>query len=315
MHNKKPSKKIGLVLLICLVLNVACDSHDRTLVIELSEFTPTLAQHPSDTIEFKGHIWSTELRKGRVSTLTSFATSSSVESNKKTSEQHIKSPHFLAKKGDLMYISAGWGKDIHIYSPLEQQLSKMQFNDLELHAPHGICIEGNWLYIADSLNSRLVRKQLDHPWAEEVFADKQQKIAYGRQIRCDQTGVWIVNSYENKPGLNKGIGANILLISDFASGDTEVIFEIPTSNATGMEIINNRFLIVGLWRRQKLVMIDLENKSIERNITEIALPSPYRGPPYGMRYSEKDNSLYVAFIGDLYKAGETGGIARYSIRN
>ena len=72
-------------------------------------------------------------------------------------------------------------------------------SDLSLNAPHGICVRknGEWLYIADSLNSRLVRVSLQSQrW--QVFPDHDRRVAYGRQLLCREDGLWLAERYLDK---------------------------------------------------------------------------------------------------------------------
>ena len=312
----KNSAILVSLLILCLTIYLTNIKENLVPVFSLRSTLFEGSNYPSDILFHDDKIWLTELRGNRVSAYPLSAFSDPDLATPITSSSKINSPHFLTSNGNLMFVSAGWGEDIYKKSAaVDSEFEVTDFSPLTLKAPHGLCIKDGWLYVADSLNSRLVRKKLESDLLTniepQIFSDTQSKISYVRQIRCDEAGVWLVNSYENRPGLNLGKGSNILLVKNFMSGEVDIKYESLTSNATGMELINGRYLIVGLWQANKIVMLDLKNRDNE--LLELELPKPYAGPPYGMNYSAEDKKLYVAFIGDLYKEGNFGGVATYDI--
>ena len=186
-------------------------------------------------------------------------------------------------------------------------------SDRALNAPHGICQRrgDSWIYVADSLNSRLLRFKNTNVPQWEIFPDIERLVSYGRQLLCLPDSVWLSNSYEDRDGLNPGIGSNILRIAEFKSGRLEVIASFPNVNITGLEVINGRWIIVGLWGDQnRLLMIDARG---QHNPVSIDSPESVPGPPYGFFYDKKSEQLLVAFIGNIHDNSHSGAIVAYSV--
>ena len=285
------------------------------ITVTLIDFKEGLFEHPADIIEFNEHFWVTELLSSKVVQVDfgfSSISQSLIHPNPKKS---FRSPHNLTVDENSLFFSGGWGSSIYSY---DQSLTKFKEipekknqNNIKLNAPHGICRQDNWLYIADSLNSRLIRFDVDNPNKIEIFADKKRRIAYGRQIICSESGIWISNSYEKKEGLNPGNGANIIKINDFSSGKSEIITIFPNTNITGIYIHDNRFLITAKWHANSISIYDIKRN---KELDSIELPSLYAGVPYSMFFSTTTEKLYITFIGDLYGKKNKGGIAIYKIK-
>lgn len=290
--------------LVCLVLASCLHKPDNSPDFQLLDFHTGSIEYPSELVEFGGQLWVSELLSKRVITLdASFAqvTGTLTHPNRK---DRFRSPHHFAMDGDRLYFSEGWGNRIFAYDG-----QTVESFDLELNAPHGICRQGDWLYIADSLNSRLVRVSVTKPDRLQVYSDPKNRIAYGRQILCRNDGIWVANSYEQREGLNPGVGGNVIVITDFTAGLDKVVAELPHTNITGIAVIEDRILLIGQWQTGRIEMRDLS--ATYRAPKELPLPNENAGPPYGMYYSQADDLLYVAFIGDIFTKSHQGGIAVY----
>lgn len=298
--------------LLLLILVGVCSVFflKRDLQIELVSFEQGLFEHPAEVIEFKGELWVTELLAKRVS---AFDLSLSKVNQHFTHPQQgdsFASPHHFSKDENTLFFSEGWGKRIFSYDGQDaESLKEVSGTKYPLKAPHGICRDGSWLYVADSLHSRLIRFDLTTFNVADVFADKTKKVSYGRQIVCRDGQVWISNSYERREGLNTGEGANVLHIEDFDSGVAKEVVAFPNTNITGLTIYHDRYLLIAQWHGNKIKVFDLQTNTLLD--TQIELPKPYAGPPYGITYVPQTGLLYVAFIGDIYTKKNKGGIAVY----
>ena len=223
---------------------------------------------------------------------------------------HLRSPHFVIASDAGVYVSEGWGQYIKHF-PFDKSLATIVPLPEKLRAPHGICLDKNgWLYIADSLHSRLVRTHLATQ-RYEVFADNDKRIAYVRQIECRDNGIWLANSYEKREGLNTGEGSNVLHIKDFSSGTTDVIVAFPNTNVTGLSIIDDSLLLVGRWlRHNDVAMVDLRTREI---IGIVDLAKQGMGVPYGIKYYPNDSRLFISFLGGLKKDSHPGGVLEFSV--
>lgn len=223
----------------------------------------------------------------------------------------LNSPHFIATTDNGLFVSEGWGKQVQFFDFKKGLLDPPITQDLDLNGPHGICVDHiGWLYIADSINSRLLRVHTQ-TGESQVFKDHQKKIAYGRQLLCEKNEVWLSNSYENKFQLNPGKGSNVLKISDFESGNVEVVVEYPDTNMTGIQVINNSKLLIGRWSgKYDIVIYDLKTRKEQGKLYTY---DKLLGAPYGMSKDSKNRKLYIAFLGSLDKSKKhQGGIIEYS---
>jgi len=226
------------------------------------------------------------------------------------------SPHFFEVLGPgRVLVSEGWGSNIALIDIGTGNVSR--FGDSQgrgLNAPHGIChdADAGWVYVADSLHSRLVRYRLGDGSPTEVFADHKKLVSYGRQLLCDEDGLWLSNSYENREGLNPGEGSNVLHINDFASGEATVIASFPEVNMTGLARLNQRWLVVGLWgAHNQLALVSSDGSSAVMPIDPITdLP----GPPYGLFFDRERSELLATYIGSIHDRTHPGGLAIYPVR-
>ncbi len=303
-----------IVLLILLVIAYAFFLKPVKLEITIESFQQGLFEHPADIIEFKGSFWITELLSNQIieSDLSLSKTLKNV--SHPSPKKNFSSPHYLATDDNSLFISGGWGRSIYAFDQSLKNFKEFTHTDdsdiFKLNAPHGVCRQDDWLYIADSLNSRLIRIDINSSDKIEVFADHDKLIAYGRQLLCEKDSVWLSNSYEKREGLNIGNGANVLKISDFDSGKAEIITEFPNTNITGIYLHQQRYLITAQWHTNSISIFDTKQKE---HYGYIELPQPYAGVPYSIFFSEQTKRIYITFIGDIYNKQNKGGIAVYSI--
>jgi hypothetical protein len=223
----------------------------------------------------------------------------------------LASPHFMhILDDDSLLVSEGWGRSVVSVSLPPAAPVLHRFNGPlgdTLRAPHGICRDAHgWIYVADSLNSRLVRFRDLQGSDWQVFPDNGQKVAYGRQLLCREDGIWLANSYEKREGLNPGRGSNVLRIRDFASGEVEQVVGFEDSNMTGLELIDGRWLLLGLWQANRLLMIDTRDTSRRWHIEP---PAGMHGPPYGIFIDEQQHEVLVSYLGDIHGKKQRGGFA------
>jgi hypothetical protein len=245
--------------------------------------------HPTQVIQTDSEFWIAELHGGVVMTDSSLAISQRLVT------PALKSPHFLAVDADFVYVSDGRGKSIFRYSREQKGLAEKLPMPLELNRPHGLCVmDKRWLYIADSVNSRLLRYDITTQGVT-VFADHEKRVAYGRQLLCREDGLWLANSYESAFKLNPGRGGNVLHIADFDSGRSKVVAAFPNNNVTGLAILDDRYILVGRWSGTRdIVELDLQNTSHTRTVfkSDIDLDAPY-----GIHHDAAEKKLYIAFLG------------------
>lgn len=267
-------------------------------------------QNPADIIEFDGRLVATELLTNRLAIFDYPDFDGFDYFDPKSIGESFQSPHYMAKSPDGgLLISDGWGSSIVRIDDLKGRgWTRFSVTGEKLNAPHGICVDADgWIYVGDSLNSRVVRfRGMDgEDW--QVFADLGRRIAYARKLHCDDSGVWISNSYEDRPGLNPGRGSNILRIADFESGRAEELFAIPDSNITGILPLSGDRLLVGVWGNQATVgVIDFATGSLSlaRRIRDGL------GIPYGFLHHARTGHLFVAHSGALRQGdARTGAIA------
>ncbi len=230
----------------------------------------------------------------------------------------LRSPHFIAEAQDGFYVSDGRASDVWYfdYNNLKDyndpKRGRIISTGFDLNRPHGLCLDSQgWLYIADSVNSRLIRWHTKNKNIE-VFADHQKRIAYGRQLLCRDDGLWLSNSYEGAFDLNPGQGGVVLKISDFSSGNSEVIFADPSTNFTGIAIINDRILLVGRWSGKfDIAQLDMTNFTL---LEPLMTYDDALDAPYGMYNDEENRKLYISFLGlgKNREQGERGGVVEFS---
>lgn len=271
---------------------------------------PGLSQ-PADIVRFKGRYVASELYNNRLALFDDLTLDNLEHFDPDTIGRQFRSPHFLAvTPGDTLLISNGWGDSIVEISDLDGS-GWREFSGIgeTFHAPHGICIDDDgWIYVGDSLNSRLVRFRDMAGTGWQVFEDVAKRISYIRELVCRDGAVWASNSYENRPGLNPGEGSNVLKITDFASGEVDVVASFPDVNATSLLLMDEDTLVLGLWGlRQRLVRMDAQGQS--RQI----FPRLWLGTPYGTWHDPETRRVLVTYIGRLSgdEQQRIGGIAVY----
>jgi len=266
--------------------------------------------NPADIIEFRGRFVVTELLANRLA-IFDYPGFKGVEYfDPESIGQSFQSPHFMAESpsGGLL-ISNGWGSSIVLIDDLEGAgWTSFSGKGKEFNAPHGICVDGDgWIYVGDSLNSRLVRFRNMQGDGWQVFQDLDRRIAYIRKLACREDGVWISNSYEDRPGLNPGSGANILRVADFGSGRVEELHMIADSNITGILPLGTDRSLVGVWGKQaRIGVIDF----IRKDLSLVPRIRDGLGIPYGFWLDESNDILFVAHTGAITPGDDrTGAIA------
>ena len=311
----QPFSRYSLFSISILILACAWYfSLKPSITITLIDFKKGLFEHPADIIEFKEKFWVTELLSSKIVQVDLGFSSISQVLTHPNPKKEFRSPHNIAIDENSLFFSAGWGSSIYIFdqslSNFKEIPAKKNQTNIKLNAPHGICRQGNWLYIADSLNSRLIRMDINSLEKVEIFADHDKLIAYGRQLLCEKDSIWLSNSYEKREGLNTGNGSNVLKITDFNSGQAEVITQFLNTNITGIYLHQQRYLITAQWHTNSISIFDTKQKQI---IGYAELPKPYAGVPYGMFFSDTTKRLYITYIGDIYGKQNKGGIGVYKI--
>lgn len=265
--------------------------------------------NPADIIQFQGKYVATELYKNRLAIFDDLQFSNLRHFDPQKIGKRFRSPHFLAvTPQNSLLISNGWGNSIIEIQDLEGKGWK-EFHGFEppFRAPHGICVDRDgWIYVGDSLNSRLVRfKDMDGTdW--QVFADHEKKISYIRELHCKDDGVWISNSYEKREGLNPGNGSNVLKITNFPSGEVEVIHAVNDSNITGFIAVDDS-LYVNLFKGQSVHEVKLTGKESLNTDQIIRRGSIGLGVPYGT-YSAPEGDLHlISYFGKFDSPDNLGG--------
>ncbi len=264
-------------------------------------------EKPASMVKFKDHYVATELINNRLAISSDDSFSKVSFFNPRNIGKSFQSPHFLAvSPQETLLISNGWGNSIIEIEDLKGGGWKM-FNGKvgkgkKFNAPHGLCVSDNgWIYVGDSLNSRIVRFRDMSGTDFEVFSDNDKLVSYSRQLVCEGDSLWVSNSYENREGLNKGNGANVLRIDDFSSGKAEVVFALEGVTFSGIAPLGKR-LMVAVWAGKKSVIdVDLASgryEPVEQSSNEL-------GVPYGL-FTEKGR-IFVTYFGDFEK--NNGGIA------
>jgi hypothetical protein len=257
-------------------------------------------EKPSDILRFKGKFVCTELKNNRLAIFDDFQFQQLDYFDPKAIGRRFSSPHFMAVSPfNTLLISNGWGNSVVEIADLDGRGWKVFKGAGERHfrAPHGIAVDRDegWIYVGDSLNSRIVRfknMQGDH-W--EVFKDHEKKIAYSRQLVFKFGALWVSNSYEKIRGLNPGVGANVLQIDDFSSGLVKEVYRTERSNLTGICPLRDH-LIIAVWRGGN----HLVAKELKDGQSAIIEGSHNRlKTPYGIYEDTSDGKLVAAYFGDF----------------
>lgn len=265
--------------------------------------------NPTDIIIFKGKYVTTELKTNRLTIFDDLNFTNLHHFDPQKIGKQFHAPHFLAvTPHNSLLISNGWGNSIVEIDDLEGNGWK-EFKGVgkQFKAPHGICVDKEgWIYVGDSLNSRLVRfKDLDgKDWQE--FSDLDKKISYIRELVCQDGAVWISNSYERRKGLHKGVGANILKLTDFSSGKLEVIHSVKSSNITGILPTENN-LFINLFAKRSLKLLNLQ-KNTDKAKEIVAKDATGMGIPYGTFSPEGKDLFLSTYFGELRNKENKGGI-------
>jgi beta-lactamase superfamily II metal-dependent hydrolase len=266
-------------------------------------------QHPVDVARFKGKYVITELYRNRLAISDDLGSGEFYHFDPKTIGKHFHSPHFLTvTPWDTLLISNGWGCSIIEIEDLDGKGWK-EFKGVgkRFRAPHGICVDDDgWIYVGDSLNSRLVRFKDIQGKDWQVFHDLDRRIAYIREMVCQNKTVWISNSYENREGLNSGQGGNILKLSNFESGKLEVVSQLPETNITGLLVADN-FLITNSFAKKSLHVSKLGGHQDEA-LEFIKSGATGLGVPYGTFAQLEQEAFLVAFFGEFKPSQNQGGI-------
>jgi hypothetical protein len=273
--------------------------------------------HPAHVVYKDGYYLAAELFSKRVAISQNIGFEGlEYAEDKEGKTVQLASPHFIFPiTHHRLLVSEGWGSEVALLDWHAHELEQFE-GDKEpgFKAPHGVCYEpvSGWVYVADSVHSRLVRYQLEDKSVFEVFSDVDRKVAYGRQLLCDESGLWLSNSYEGRPGMNSGNGSNLLRITDFSSGKVDEIASFPGTNMTGVAELGERWLVIGLWGGyEQLVLVDKKGKA---ESVYLENSTGLKGPPYGLDYDRSSGRLLVSHIGDIDKASDEGGLVVYQVR-
>lgn len=307
---KKNIFKITILVLVSLMISCA----EKQEKVELVSTYKKGFKHPTQVLIYGDTFIVAEMQTPilyRVKTLDKI-TESDKEFIGSDSNIVLNSPHFMTISNDNVYVTEGRGSNIASFSLTNSQDSNRVLSGELLNRPHGICFDKKgWMYITDSVNSRLVRVN-DKTKELQVFEDKQKRIAYGRQILCRDDGIWLSNSYEKAFQLNQGTGSNILKISDFDSGESEIVIEYKDTNMTGLAVLDNRYLVVGRWNKKfDVVLYDLK---LKKEVRKLYVYDKALDAPYGITVDEKKRKFYIAFLGlgEDRSEGKAGGVKVFS---
>ena len=227
-------------------------------------------RHPTEIQVIDDQIWLAQFKDDQIYRLSDLSKADlqpviAIDSNGLA--EPVKSPHFFAKYKNGVFVSEGRGDSLIFYDLSSEnrgdEVVGVKVKGLpELDRPHGLCIDqDDWLYIADSANSRLLRKHLGSGKVE-LFKDVEKVIGYSRQLLCRKDGVWISNSFHDGFNLNQGAGSDVLRVTDFASGLTENIISFHDTGTTGLAVIDDRYLLVGRWLgKRDILVFDLKKEA------------------------------------------------------
>jgi len=288
--------RLGPLVAVSLSLAVAGSAAD-TPVDDPWRFVraPGLT-HPSDIQFFGDRYFATDVYGNSIAFSETLEFEHSRVLQAGADEAHWRSPHHFAISpwGTLLF-TEGWGSAVvEVIDAGSGQWRRFDGRDDGLRAPHGICVDGQgWIYVGDSLNSRLVRFRDMEGDGFEVFADRDRRIAYVRQLVCTEEGVWISNSYERREGLNPGEGGNVLLLEDFSSGLVREIVRVPDANLTGVLPLPDGRVLFAMWgQRQRLGIGDRDGHW--RFVDE---PRAGLGVPYAIRRDPRSGDIVVVYLG------------------
>ncbi len=294
---------------LILPLLAACE---QTPQLTIESIYQSGFEHPSDITRYQDRWVVTELYNRRLVLLDTFERPEPRYLPAPESGQTLRSPHFVrVDKQDQLWASEGWGDGLVRFSSIDDDLGEKIVNPAApMRAPHGLCLADGWVYVADSLNSRLLRARLDKLDRWESFADPEKLVAYGRGLRCEKDGLYLSNSYEQREGLNTGQGSNVLRITDFESGQAEILFAQTDTFATGLLKLNDRYLLVSQWvPGLHLVLVDIE----QQTRTRLPHPGPDFFAPYGLHWDRETDLIYVAYVGDIRDRQHKGGVVAYRL--
>lgn len=257
-------------------------------------------QKNSSLVLFKGKYVLSELQNNRLAIFDSFQDGSASYFDPKTIGKTFASPHYMATTpwGSLL-VTNGWGRSVVEITDLKGNgWREFSGKGKKFNAPHGICVdEDGWIYVGDSLNSRLVRFRDMSGYGFEVFEDNAKLVAYSRELVCANGAIWVSNSYEPRPGLNKGKGGNVLRIDDFSSGNAEVVATVTDANLTAILPMESGVLM-GLWGGyQHVVYFDFKSKK-SHVIPGTSGEKNGFGVPYSF-FRNPDGSVLTTYFGDF----------------
>lgn len=256
-------------------------------------------RNPADIIEFKGRLVATELLSNRLAIFDYPEFKGLEYFDPERIGESFRSPHFMAlAPGGGLLISNGWGSSIVSIDDLEGGgWTSFSGKGKKFSAPHGICVDRDgWIYVGDSLNSRLVRFRNMRGDGWQVFEDVDRRISYTRKLVCRDDGVWISNSYADRPSLNPGTGANVLRVTDFESGKVEEMYAIDYAGITGILPLSGNSLPIGVWgKTAKVGVVDIASNAM----TLVPRFQDGLGIPYGFWFDGDNGILFVAHTGGL----------------
>lgn len=311
----------GLSVCVAVVLWQTYDYYGQSLSHQPTEHLKVLGKHthpqlqnPSDIIFFKGKYVATELKRNRLAYFDDLNFTNLQHFDPKTIGKEFRSPHFLAiSPTNTLLISNGWGDSI---VEIENLVGKgwrsfKGIGDKNFSAPHGLCVDAvnGWIYVGDSLASRVVRFKDMEGLDWQVFVDNERKISYVREMVCENGAVWLANSYEKRAGLNPGKSSNVLKITDFDSGNVEEIWANETTSITGLMIFG-KTILAGFWGSRSVDQFNLTNGTT-RNVSGVH----DLGVPYGMFHFPAKDIYLATFFGSLDKGEENlhGGILSFAV--
>ncbi len=309
------SKPIGIVFMGMLILLAAGCGGGSSQIDDASpgdepqgiELTHPNLEKPLDLLVFKGRYVAAEMESGRLAIFDDLSFADFRHFDPSDIGQYFNEPHFLSPSpwGTLL-ISNGTGMSIVEITDLDGT-GWREFSGVEIpfNSPHGSCIDDKgWIYVGDSLNSRIVRFRDMDGSGWEIFGDIDRRVAYSRQLVWHDGALWVSNSYEQRPGLNPGKGANVLRISDFSSGKSEIVWQDERNNVniTGILPLDDQ-LFVSVWGDfQWIIRVDLKTGTF----TEVEGSNNSLGIPYGLYRDQLSGSIIAAYFGNY--ADNKGGL-------
>ncbi len=305
-----------LPITTAFIILTGCDMFSGPPLVTPGSRSQGILVNPADVVRFKGKLVATELFTDRLAIFDSVDAAEFDYFDPSTINQSFNAPHHLAVTNqDTLLISSGWGKSIVEIRDLDGSGWK-EFSgvDKEFKAPHGICVDKDgWIYVADSLNFRIVRfRDMDgKDW--QVFSDHDKKVAYVRQMICNDEGIWAANGYEKEEGHKRGSGGSVLLIRDFESGKVEKVIATHSSKITGFYPMKN-YIIAALWR--PVPNIRIYDRRNPENVIKLESTPADLGIPYAMYFDPVTNNLIQTYFGSLRDNGKEniGGLRELKIQ-